>query len=107
VAVREAEHGRAALHQLARQRAGLVLLDLGMPVMDGFAFLAELRRIPGGRAIPVVVLTARDLTPEDRRRLQGDVEHVMRKGAQSREDLLAEVRELIAGRTGAKHPDRG
>ncbi len=100
LAVVEAEHGRAALARLAERRPALVLLDLVMPVMDGFAFLAELRRTPEGRAIPIVVLTARDLTPEDRQRLQGDVEHVVRKGAYSREELLREVRDLVAARAG-------
>ncbi len=100
LAVLEADHGRAALAQLARQRPTLILLDLTMPVMDGFEFLGELRRTPEGRAIPVVVLTARDLGPEDRQRLQGQVEHVLRKGAYSRAALLKEVRDLVAARAG-------
>ncbi len=99
--VREAEHGRAALAAIARRRPALVLLDLTMPVMDGFEFLRELRGTPDGRAIPVVVLTARDLTPEDRQRLQGQVAHVLSKGAYSREVLLQEVRELMTARAGA------
>ncbi len=98
LAVLEAEHGRAALAEIARRRPALILLDLTMPVMDGFEFLRELRATPDGRAIPVVVLTARDLTPEDCQRLQGQVAHVLGKGAYSRDALLQEVRELMTGR---------
>ena len=94
--VTEAENGRVALERIAEQPPALVLLDLMMPEMDGFEFLEELRRRPGGRAIPVVVMTAKDLTDEDRRRLNGGVEHVVQKGAHSRDDLLRELRELVA-----------
>jgi CheY-like chemotaxis protein len=69
-----------------------------MPEMDGFEFLEALRRSPDGRAIPVVVLTARDLTPEDRQRLNGQVEQILLKGPHDRDDLLAEVRRLLAPR---------
>ncbi|HEY5792350.1 MAG TPA: hypothetical protein VIS74_03570, partial [Chthoniobacterales bacterium] len=59
-------------------------------------FLAVLRRQPEYAQIPVVVVTAKDLTDEDRLRLQGSVQDVMQKGAMDRERLLNEVIELIA-----------
>jgi signal transduction histidine kinase/CheY-like chemotaxis protein len=96
LAVLEAEHGRAALARIATQRPALILLDLTMPEMDGFEFLDVLRRSPDGRAIPVVVLTARDLTPEDRQRLNGQVEQILLKGPHDRDELLAEIRRLLA-----------
>jgi CheY-like chemotaxis protein len=96
LAVLEAEHGRAALARIATQRPALILLDLTMPEMDGFEFLDVLRRSPEGRAIPVVVLTARDLTPEDRQRLNGQVEQILLKGPHDRDELLAEIRRLLA-----------
>jgi signal transduction histidine kinase/DNA-binding response OmpR family regulator len=99
VAVVEAEHGRAALAAIDRQRPALILLDLTMPEMDGFEFLETLRRSPGGRTIPVVIVTARDLTPEDRHRLNGQVEQVLQKGAYSRDDLLKELRGILGSRT--------
>ncbi len=77
--VREAEHGRDGLDRLAEGLPSLVLLDLTMPVMDGFAFLNEMRGRPGCAAIPVVVLTALNLTREDRRRLQG-ASQILNKG---------------------------
>jgi CheY-like chemotaxis protein len=94
----EAENGYVALERLAEQRPALIVLDLTMPDMDGFALLDELRRRQDWGAIPVVVLTAKDLTPEERQRLQGAVENVLQKGAYSRDDLLAEVRRLAAHR---------
>jgi signal transduction histidine kinase/CheY-like chemotaxis protein len=94
--VAEAEHGREALARLPEISPGLILLDLMMPEMDGFEFVVELRRHEAWRAIPVIVITARDLSAEDRRRLNGYVENVLQKGAYSRDALLAEVRELVA-----------
>jgi CheY-like chemotaxis protein len=92
----EAAHGRAALAELARRRPALILLDLMMPEMDGFEFLDACRREPAWRDIPIIVLTAKELTDEDRRRLNGCVEKVLQKGAYSRQSLLREIRDLVA-----------
>jgi PAS domain S-box-containing protein len=94
--VAEAENGRSGLAEAARHRPALVLLDLMMPEMDGFAFVAELRRTEEGRRVPIIVLTAKDLTQEDRRRLTGSVEVILQKGAAGRETILAEIRALVA-----------
>jgi CheY-like chemotaxis protein len=67
-----------------------------MPEMDGFEFIVELRKREAWRHIPVVVITAKDLTDDDRQRLSGSVERVLLKGAFTREELLARVRELVA-----------
>jgi signal transduction histidine kinase/CheY-like chemotaxis protein len=93
--VETAENGRVALERIADSLPGLVLLDLMMPEMDGLTFLEEFRRLPRARAVPVVVLTAKDLTSEDRRRLSGYVERVVGKGSRT-DSLLKEVRELVA-----------
>ena len=74
----------------------LILLDLMMPEMDGFEFVAEFRRHEAWRTIPVVVITAKDLTREDHERLNGYVQKILQKGAHGRDQLLAEVRELVA-----------
>ena len=95
-AVVEAENGRRGLEVLAGARPALILLDLMMPEMDGFQFVAELRRTPEGRAIPIVVLTAKDVTAEERVRLTGSVEVILQKGAASRDTILGEVRALVA-----------
>ncbi len=63
-----------------------------MPVMNGFEVVEELRKQPDLAAIPVVVVTAKDLTEEDCRRLSGVVESILHKGAFEQEDLLREIR---------------
>jgi CheY-like chemotaxis protein len=94
-AVAEAEDGRAALEQVRQRAPGAILLDLMMPGMDGFEFLEELRRDEGSRGVPVIVITARDLSAEDHQRLNGSVERILQKSAYGREQLLAEVRRLV------------
>jgi CheY-like chemotaxis protein len=68
-----------------------------MPIMDGFEFLVELRKQEDAAAIPVIVVTAKDLTEEDERCLSGGVERIVQKGALTRQELLAQVR-LLVGR---------
>ncbi|HEY7492754.1 MAG TPA: response regulator, partial [Candidatus Tectomicrobia bacterium] len=94
--VTEAENGRVALERVAEQRPALIMLDLMMPTMDGFAFIAELRQRQEWRTIPIVVMTAKDLTPDEQQRLHGSVEQILLKGAYSRADLLDEVRRFVA-----------
>ena len=96
-----ADSGRAALTRLAAGRPSFVLLDLMMPEMDGFEFLVELGHHPDWRTIPVVVLTAKDLTSEEREVLAGQVERILRKGSYSRQELLTEVRAQVAATSGA------
>jgi len=93
--VGEAPNGRAGLERVAASPPDLVLLDLMMPEVDGFGFVERLRAEPAWRAIPVLVVTSKDLTDEERRRLNGKVEKVIQKGAYSREALLGEVRHLV------------
>jgi CheY-like chemotaxis protein/nitrogen-specific signal transduction histidine kinase len=94
--VSEAENGRAALACMERERPSLILLDLMMPEMDGFEFADRVRQHPEWRSIPIVVLTAKDLTAEERRRLNGSVETILRKAGDSRTALLNQVRDLVA-----------
>jgi PAS domain S-box-containing protein len=93
--VAEAGDGAEALERVARAVPRLVLLDLAMPVMDGFAFLQALRERPGCADIPVVVLTARDLTGEERRRLRG-ASQVLDKGDTDPRELAERLRALAA-----------
>jgi CheY-like chemotaxis protein len=65
-----------------------------MPEMDGFQFMEELRKRPQCRQVPVVVITAKDITEQDRKRLNGQVARVMQKGSLRMEDLVSEVRAL-------------
>ncbi len=93
-----AENGRAGLAQVASNPPELILLDLMMPEMDGFQFVAEMEKHEQWRAIPILVVTAKDLNDDDRRRLSGHVDQVLQKGAYRREDLLKSVRELLLAR---------
>ncbi|CAN5435268.1 hypothetical protein BH09VER1_BH09VER1_52100 [soil metagenome] len=96
-AVRTAENGLLALDALAQEVPALVLLDLMMPVMDGFEFVREMRRNPAWRNIPVIVLTAKELTAEDRQHLRGRVESILQKGSSSKEDLLENIKAALRG----------
>jgi CheY-like chemotaxis protein len=103
-AVLEADNGRAALGALAEARPSVILLDLMMPEMDGFEFVAELRRHEPWRAIPVIVITAKDLSRDDRDRLNGYVHKILQKGTHGRDELLAEVRELVTASVARRRP---
>ena len=80
----EAENGREALARLAECRPDLILLDLLMPVMNGLQLVEELRHHPDLATIPIVVVTAKDMTSEDCRRLSGMVDAILHKGASTR-----------------------
>jgi CheY-like chemotaxis protein len=73
----------------------IILLDLMMPEMDGFAFMEELREQPNWAHIPVIVITAKDLTEEDRQRLNGSVTRIIQKGSHRIDQLLGELREVL------------
>ncbi|WP_237481478.1 hybrid sensor histidine kinase/response regulator [Lichenibacterium dinghuense] len=86
----EAGDGLDALARVAEAGPRVVLLDLEMPVMDGFAFLQAFRALPECGGVPVVVLTSKDLTRDDRRRLRG-ADEVLSKGVTSLADLSREL----------------
>ena len=94
-AVSVAANGREALDRLTDERTNLILLDLMMPEMDGFEFLAEFRKNPEFTSTPVIVVTAADLSLADRRRLNGGVEHILQKAASGQEDFLQQIRGLV------------
>ncbi len=87
--VAEADNGQVALAWLKEARPNVILLDLMMPEMNGFEFLDEVRQRDDWRDIPIIVITARDVTAEDRARLNGRVESIIQKGG--RDDMLRQV----------------
>jgi len=93
--VAEACNGRAALEQLAAADVDVILLDLMMPEMDGFEFLVRLRQQPQWQDLPVLVLTAKDLSAEDHRQLNGQAERVMQKNASELDELLRELARML------------
>ncbi len=94
--VSEAVNGEEALRKVAQAIPHVVLLDLNMPVMDGFDFLTAFRERPDCAEVPVVVLTARDLTNEDRRRLRG-ANQVLSKGDIRMQELAEKLRQIQPG----------
>lgn len=94
--VTDAANGREALARVAEAMPALILLDLMMPIMDGFDFLAALRARADGCDIPVVVLTAKDVTKAERARLEQQADGVVTKGSVSLRDLARELREVLA-----------
>ncbi len=95
--VSEGKNGKDALVALeAHPDPGIILLDLMMPVMDGFEFMGELQKRRGGKLPPVMVVTAKDLTAEDRARLSGGVTHILEKSALDQKALLDAVKSLAS-----------
>ena len=94
-AVSEAGNGREALDRLAQEKPQLILLDLMMPVMDGFDFLLEMRANAEWQDIPVIVLTAKDLTEEDRRILNGRVKQIVEKGSSANVQVVSLIRQAL------------
>ncbi len=92
----EAEHGVVGLDYLADAIPDLIVLDLMMPEMDGFEFLSRLGENEAWRRIPVVVMTAKKLTPSDRKRLEKGADLLLQKGEDDLQSLLPALKELIA-----------
>ncbi len=93
--VAQAENGVDALPKIREVLPDLILTDLMMPEMDGFQFIETLRETPEWAEVPVIVLTAKDLTEEERTRLQQGASHVFEKGSYSRQQLLDEVQTAL------------
>jgi adenylate cyclase len=92
----EAENGRVALERLSLVDPDIILLDLMMPEMDGFEFVDEIRRDEKTRHLPLIVLTAADLSDEDHRRLSGGIRKILRKRVGGKDEVLSSLREVIA-----------
>ncbi len=93
--VQEAANGREALAHLQEDKPDVILLDLMMPEMDGFAVVAALQKKVGWRNIPVIVITSRDLDATDRERLNSGVQSVLVKETFRPADLVERIRRLV------------
>jgi threonine synthase len=91
----EATNGREAIDLANKELPDLIILDLMMPEVDGFAVLDDLRSKPETANIPVIVATAKELTVEEKSRLQGQIQSLMMKGDFLNDEFLEEVRALI------------
>jgi len=93
--ISEASNGREGLELIQRELPDLVILDLMMPEMDGFAVIDALRARPETANIPVIVSTAKELTPQEKNLLNGQIQSLMQKGDFLNDEFLEEVRTLI------------
>jgi len=91
--------GKDALEQMAAGRPDGIILDLIMPEMDGFEFLRQLRANPDWQEIPVFVLTAKELTEQEAAALRAEAEALFEKGRAWKDDLLNELRTVIAAKS--------
>ena len=91
----EATDGHEAIELVTKERPDLIILDLMMPETDGFAVLDALRSQPETANIPVIVATAKELTVNEKSRLQGQIQSLMQKGNFLNDEFLEEVRALI------------
>ncbi|MES2359068.1 MAG: response regulator [Gemmatimonadota bacterium] len=96
--VKVARNGREALTQMDVEEPAIILLDLMMPEMDGFEFLSEIRSLPRASTVPVIVVTAKELTAAERSKLNGQVTTVLQKGNYSRDELLSEIASKLGNR---------
>jgi threonine synthase len=93
--INEAHTGKEGLDMIRATHPDLILLDLMMPDMDGFAVIDDLKADPKLKDIPVIVITAKELNPKDRERLQGQIQMLLQKGSFMDEDLLQEIGALL------------
>lgn len=91
----EAEDGTSALALVEKEKPDLIILDLMMPEMDGFAVIDILKRNPETANIPVIVASAKELTADEKGRLEGQIQSLMQKGDFLNDDFLGEVRSLL------------
>ncbi len=91
----EATNGREGLEMIQRELPDLIILDLMMPEIDGFTVIEALRANPETASIPVIVATAKELTPDEKNRLGGQIQALMQKGDFLNDEFLEEVKALI------------
>lgn len=93
--VSEAENGRVALEQVQAELPAVILLDLMMPEMDGFEFLSQFRKLPGCESIPVVIVSAMDITPAQRAQMNGGIVDIISKSPTTARDVASYLRERL------------
>ena len=91
----EATNGQEAVDIVHNEHPNLIILDLMMPEMDGFGVMDRLQSDPATADIPIIVVTAKELTSAEKSRLQGHIQGLMKKGDFLNDDLLDEVRALL------------
>jgi CheY-like chemotaxis protein len=93
--LRSALDGIAGLEAIAEQRPDVLLLDIMMPRLDGFGVIDQLRQNPGTQDLPIIVISAKELTDEESARLKEGVAFVMRKQGFDGEKLVQEIKSVV------------
>jgi adenylate cyclase len=93
--VTEAENGKFGIDRLRETIPDAILLDLMMPEMDGFEFLSHIRKNAKWRDIPVIVVTAKTLSKEDHRRLQGSIQTLIEKDGDEISAILSSLKAML------------
>jgi len=105
--VNEADHGKNAIKHLENEIPELILLDLLMPIMDGFKFLQELKKKTEWAKIPVIVITSKDLTEDDISFLSESADNVIQKGRYTRDELIKQIDSIIKENNLLKKAEKG
>ncbi len=93
--IHEAEGGIQAIKLIAEEQPDLIILDLMMPEMDGFAVLDALKSPQETASIPVIVSTAKELTPDEKNKLKGQIQALLQKGDFMSDEFVKEVNSLL------------
>ena len=88
--------GREGLQKVREVKPDLVLLDLMMPEVDGFTVLSTMKEEPEIADIPVIVITAKELSSQERRRLSGHVESLLQKGSYMDLEMLDDIVDVLS-----------
>jgi CheY-like chemotaxis protein/anti-sigma regulatory factor (Ser/Thr protein kinase) len=92
----EADGGQTGIDMVHQCKPNLIILDLMMPEVDGFAVLEALKREPDTRDIPVIVITAKELTEAEQQQLKGQVEVLLHKGLFTEQELLEDLGKALS-----------
>mgnify|MGYP002626843144 FL=1 len=91
----EAHDGHSGLHLIRETRPNLVILDLMMPELDGFAVVEAMKADPKLKEIPIIVITAKELTHDEKERLDGQIKALLQKGSFMDSDLLNDIQKAL------------
>jgi CheY-like chemotaxis protein len=91
-----ADGGQAGIDLVYQSQPDIIILDLMMPEVDGFAVLEALKGQPETRHIPIIVITAKQLTEEEHQRLNGQVEVLLHKGIFTEHELLEDLSKALS-----------
>lgn len=90
----KAYSGRAGINLALNSNPDLIILDLMMPDVSGFDVVEKLRTHPSAKGIPIIICSAKDITPEEKKVLNGNILAIVQKGAHTKEDLLSAIKKI-------------